>query len=219
VLNLSGGDREQLAALGVTAADGGQLRTAGGAAVDDGTAALLLKQARHPDTGRYTPAAASSASSAGTEGPPAYATHADFGLPAPVRISRPDQFTRPYLDAGHQAETASGVPCMPVPHPAEAEDFRRGPLDDGHQDAPPADDPGGNNPYPGGVDTAELYATAVTRLAVNHQTARRDHITEAVVPHHMPVPDTAKAPAGIAAVHLGGRDLRGATSRAPGEDR
>jgi hypothetical protein len=306
VLNLSDNDREHLAALGVADTGGGQLRSASGAEVDDGTAALLLKSpvdyggfgdvvplpamplsaprdrgvpgvsplpgmmnalpgdadvpgvdphtitppraggypgpaefgfpgpirvhgpgdltaaavatvkadrhdVRHPDTGQYMPRGAGQLGDAGT---------LPGETPArPVTLSGPGQFGRGYLTGGHQSETAEAARHMPIPHPAEPEDFRRACLEDGQQAGPPASDPGGNNPLPPDAPAAELFTLAAGRLDVNHQTERHDHLTAAVVPHHMPVPDRAAPPSGMRSVMWDPARITAASGRAPGEDR
>jgi hypothetical protein len=56
-------------------------------------------------------------------------------LPSPSDSITPGQFTRPYIGAGHQRETASATAAS-IPtttHPISASDFTRGPLTEGHQ--------------------------------------------------------------------------------------
>jgi hypothetical protein len=63
------------------------------------------------------------------------AENPDVGsLPTPSESITPGQFKRPYISAGHQAETGTAhAPHIPTTtHPISADQFTRGPLTDGH---------------------------------------------------------------------------------------
>jgi hypothetical protein len=137
----------------------------------------------------------------------------------PMFDGLPDGADGPVLRvvSAEQRAAAQRQMLMPAVHAAEPEDFRRGPLVDGQEADPPASDAGGNNPYAPTAAAGELFATAAERLAVNHQTARRDHFIEAVVPHHPPVPDQASPPGGMRAFRVAPELVRGVTRLAPGE--
>ena len=70
---------------------------------------------------------------------PILGTGADtnIGIPKPSESGiTPGQFKRPYITTGHQREGGSGNAKAHIPettHPLSADDFKRGPLTDGHQ--------------------------------------------------------------------------------------
>ena len=101
----------------------------------------------------------------------------------------PDRFMRPYLTAGHAANSPGatghyGVSPAPhmdgVPggdaHVAEPQAFTRGPLQAGHEDDAPQNDPGGNSPHPGGTPAGEVYRTAAGQYGANQRQARTEHV-------------------------------------------
>jgi hypothetical protein len=125
----------------------------------------------------------------------------------------PSKFHRPYLSAGHQADSpgttghygVSPAPSMGMqpggsPHVAEPETFTRGPIRAGHEADPPANDPGGNTPHAAGTDAAQVYRTASERYMANRAAEAMTHvmpsqaITAVPAPARMSMlPDDARA--------------------------
>jgi len=71
---------------------------------------------------------------------------------------------------------AADPAIIPAVHPAEADDFRRGWLDDGQQAEPPGTLPPAS-PYPGGSPAADVYAAAAEALTRNVRSADDDRMT------------------------------------------
>jgi hypothetical protein len=93
----------------------------------------------------------------------------------------PEAFRRHALVGGHAAESPAntgrrGATAVPASDPAEPQDFRRGWLQPGHEDADPANDPVGNNPHPGGTPGAAVYRTAAGRYGDNQARVAGDHL-------------------------------------------
>jgi hypothetical protein len=145
----------------------------------------------------------------------------------------PSQFHRPYIAAGHAADSPAvtghysvvPAPSMDVrpggePHVAEPESFTRGPIHAGHEADPPANDPGGNNPYPAGVSAEMVYEAASARYAANRSAEQATHLMPSQ--HITATPAPARAamlPASIHASDVPHQIVVAASRPAPGESR
>ena len=103
------------------------------------------------------------------------------GPPDEVAKMTPAAFRRHYLAAGHSAESLANTgmratTAVSDSAPAEPQDFRRGWLQPGHQDADPANDPMGNNPHPGGTPGAVVYRTAAEQYGANQARLAAEHL-------------------------------------------
>ena len=136
----------------------------------------------------------------------------------------PSRFHRPYLAAGHQADSPAntgrrGVTVIPETAAAEPQDYTRGWIRPGHQAEPPADDPGGNNPHPPGSLARTVHDTAAGRYEANQQQARTEHvmpsqaITASPSVSRVALPQDKRASAVPASLTVS------ATRAAPGESR
>ncbi|HUY45615.1 MAG TPA: hypothetical protein VMV92_07795, partial [Streptosporangiaceae bacterium] len=244
-----------LASLGVTEDPSGALRSAAGREVDAGTAVALLQKAVISPGEFQRPYlseghAAQSPSSwtagipdglggdrgrvartgpAGPAGEPGSGT-ADRDMTGGEDEAAkaglvPQRFHRPYLAAGHEADSPAntgrrGTTVVPeTARAAEPQDYQRGWIQPGHQDEPPDDDPGGNNPHEPGTPTADVLATAAGRLGRNSARSRTDRLTPAAWNIAEPAPSRVALPQDMRASDVPVRVTLAATRPAPGETR
>jgi len=168
---------ELLDAYGITSDRRGVLRAVDGEYVPDAIAAnMLAKAGRHPGSGQFTAA----------DDPASYASAADFGLPAPVRITSPGQFRRGYITPGHQAEVAHSGDVMPVARPVVAGDFDRAGYVPGDQDVSPGNDATGTTSWRPGQPASDLVASATDAREADEAAGRQQRLNPSTAPQHGP---------------------------------
>jgi hypothetical protein len=241
ILSLSDGEREHLAAMGVTADSRGFLYSASGREVPAGVAVEMLSKAgispsdfrRGPLTdgraahsaGQWTtgiPGSSGPMARTGPAGPPGPAgsgtgDRSMSGGPAgedgdddlvpggdedgegvgpPDGMAKgmlPDRFMRPYLAAGHQADSPGttgrrGTTAIPeTASQVEPQDFDRGWIRPGHQEPPPDARPA-NNPQPPGSPGAGVYGAAAGVYQANQGQVRTEHLMPSQAVTSMPAP-------------------------------
>ena len=132
------------------------------------------------------------------------------GAPAEMAKMVPGQFHRPFLSAGHAAESPAVTgrrATTPVPSadPVEHRDFTRGCLTAGHASPPPDDQPADNPHYEGAVRVyaanraAErgehiMFSQAVTSMPANGRLALPQDMHASLVPHQISVSASKPAP-------------------------
>jgi len=211
-LTLNDAERQALADAGVTADSSGALRSGDGSPVSPGVAAALLKAdaARHPDTGQFIEAASARQTAPNTT-----------GIPEPGPSARPGEFDRGYLEAGHAAESPAVTGrLMPVPHPethpAEPQDYHRGPLD---STLAPDSDPEGNNPHPPGGPARDVLDTAGEQYEAGRARSQADRLLDGLGGLSGPAVSRAVMPPDLRASSVPFDVTPEATRAAPGEDR
>lgn len=100
---------------------------------------------------------------------------------SPSDPPRPGSYQRTYLSSGHAKESASGgnIKLPPGGRQISADDYDRGPLTAGQEDASPANKGDGNNPISSTATGSgrDLYAAATREYTANTIKALHDHIT------------------------------------------
>lgn len=219
-LSLNAAEREHLAALGITPDERGTLRSASGREVDPGVAvALLTKAAINPaDFQRTGPAGPAGPAGSGT---------ADRDMADGENLAKglvPQRFHRPFLAAGHAAESPANTGMRattppPSSHPAEPQDYTRGWIRPGHQAEPPASDPMGNNPHPPGTPASGVYATGAEHYAGNQDRSRSEHLMPSQAITSQPSPSRMALPQDMRASEVPHAISLAASRPAPGESR
>ena len=210
-LTLNDDERQALADAGVTADSSGALRSGDGSPVSPGVAAALLKAdaARHPVTGQFIEAASARQTAPITA-----------GIPEPGPSARPGEFDRGYLEAGHASNSPAVTGrLMPVPHPethpAEPQDYHRGPLD---STLAPDSDPEGNNPHPPGGPARDVLDTTGEQYEAARARSRASRI-DGLGGLSAPAVTRAVMPPDLRATSIPANVTPDATRPAPGEDR